>query len=133
MWCVKISKFNHTKSNFWPVIWLLCWITGILARILRIISHNLIWIRIYPLPYPYLCQNLLPYFIFICLINSDTDNFHFHFGSDADVSDTNRHFLEYEYRIFRIIHYHFPPLILPARKIKLFVCFIHIIEFLPSD
>ena len=40
------------------------------------------------------------------------DNFHFHFGSDADVSDTNRHFLEYEYRIFQIIRYHFPPLIM---------------------
>ena len=80
------------------------------SRILKITSHNLIRIRIYPLPYPYLSQNLLPYFIFICLINSDTDNFHFHFGSDADVSDTNRHFLEYEYQIFRIIHCHFPPL-----------------------
>ena len=49
---------------------------------------------------------------FICLINLDMDNFHFHFGSDADVSDTNRHFLEYEYRIFWIIRYHFPPLYL---------------------
>ena len=38
------------------------------------------------------------------------DNFHFHFSSDADILDTNRHFLEYEYRIFWIIHYQFPPL-----------------------
>ena len=59
---------------------------------------------------------------FICLINSDTDNFHFHFGSDADVSDTNRHFLEYEYRIFRIIRYHFPPLILPLSFSSMLMC-----------
>ena len=51
------------------------------------------------------------YFLKIKL-NSDTDNFHFHFSSDADVLDTNRHFHEYEYRIFRIIHYQFPPLLL---------------------
>ena len=59
----------------------------------------------------HICVKISYHILFcICLINSDTDNFHFRFGSDADVSDTNRHFLEYEYRIFRIIRYQFPPL-----------------------
>ena len=78
------------------------------SRISKITSHNLIGYG-YIHFHIHICVKI-SYHIIFCLINSDTDNFHFHFGSDADVSDTNRHFLEYEYRIFRIIRYQFPPL-----------------------